>query len=121
MNPLVLLAISIGCAASAQLLIKKGVTLLGQLEFSLVNAFNVIFQVIKNLYIMSGLFLLGVSFLLWIFVISKKQLSVIYPISASLSICLVALFSLFLFKEQLSNYQIIGIGLAVSGVFLLLK
>jgi multidrug transporter EmrE-like cation transporter len=121
MNPLAILFISILAAATAQLSIKKGVSFLGPLEFSLNNLGGLIFQVLKNFYIVFGLFLLGVSFMLWIFVISKKQLNIVYPVSASFTIILVTVFSWFLFKEQLSFYHIAGIFLIILGIFLLLK
>ncbi len=115
------LGISILAAAAAQLSIKKGVLLLGQLEFSLPNLIDLIPRVLKNFYIISGLFLLGISFMLWIFIISKKQLNVVYPISSSLTIVLVAIFSWFLFQEKLFLYQILGIGLIIFGIFLIIK
>lgn len=113
------LGISILAAAAAQLLIKKGVLLLGQLEFSLPNLIDLISRVLKNFYIIFGLFLLGISFMLWIFIVSKKQLNVVYPISSSLTIILVAIFSWFFFQEKLFLYQILGIGLIIFGIFLL--
>ncbi len=113
------LAVSILFASSAQLLVKKGALLLGKLEFSLENIFGVILHILKNFYIMSGLFCLGLSFLLWIFIVSKKQLNIVYPISSSLTIVLVVIFSWFLFSENLSLWQISGILLVILGIFLL--
>lgn len=115
------LFVTILSAAAAQLSIKKGVSQLGQLTFSFGGILKLIIQLIKNFYIILGLFLLGIAFLIWIFVISKKQLNVAYPVSASLSIILVTFFSWILFREQLSPYQIGGVIFIISGIFLLLK
>ena len=115
------LAISIFATVTAQLLLKKGMLLVGKLDFSLSNLLNLIFQVFHNVYLFLGLFAFGIAFLFWLFVLSKIQLNVIYPVSTSLTLCLVTVASWFLFKEYLSFYQILGIGFIVFGVFLLLK
>ncbi len=115
------LAISIFATVTAQLLLKKGTLLLGKLEFSLPNLLNLIFQVFHNVYLFLGLFAFGIAFLFWLFVLSKIQLNVIYPISTSLTLCLVTAASWFLFKEYLSFYQVLGIGFIVFGIFILLK
>jgi len=115
------LAISVLSTVIAQLLLKKGTLLMGKLEFSLPNLLNLFVQVFHNIYLFLGLIFFGIAFLFWLFILSKIQLNVIYPVSTSLTLCLVTLASWFLFKEYLSFYQILGIGLVVLGVFLLLK
>ncbi len=121
MNIFFLLFIAIFFAASAQILVKKGASLLNINELSLPEILQVFLQIAKNIYILLGLFLIGISFLLWLFVVSKKQLNVAYPITASVSIVLVSIFSWILFKETLSLIQISGIALIILGVFLLTK
>lgn len=121
MNPFILLGIAILAAVAAQLLIKTGVPYLGELELSLPGFFRLVWGVLKNVYILLGLFLLGISFSFYLFVISKKQLNIVYPISASLSILLVTALSWFLLKEHLSPIQVVGVGAIILGVFLLVK
>jgi len=65
--------------------------------------------------------LLGVAFLLWLFVISRIKLNVAYPVVASLTIGLIALFSWLFFKEHLELIQVLGIALIIFGILLLLK
>lgn len=117
----ILLALSILTTVAAQLLFKKGILMTGKLEFSLSNLFNLIIQIFQNLYLLSGLFVFGVAFLLWLFVLSKMQLNIVYPVTVGLNLCLITIISWFLFKEYLSFYQILGIGSIMLGVFLLLK
>jgi len=117
----IFLAISILSTVVAQLLLKKGMLLMGRVEFSLPNLLNLFIQVFHNIYLFLGLIFFGVAFFFWLFILSKVQLNIVYPISTSLTLCLVTLVSWFLFKEYLSFYQILGIGLVVLGVFLLLK
>ena len=118
---ILLLAIPIFATVIAQLLLKKGMLLAGKLEFSLSNLLNLIFQVFHSVYLFLGLFFFGIAFLFWLFILSKIQLNVVYPISTSLTLCLVTVASWFLFKEYLSFYQILGIVIIIFGVFLLLR
>lgn len=120
-QPFLLLGISISLTTIAHLLLKKGITLIGKLEFSLTNFISLIFQIFQNPYLFLGLFFFGVAFFFWLFVLSKIQLNIVYPISISLNLCLITIASWFLFKEYLSFYQILGIGFIIFGIFLLLK
>jgi len=115
------LAISICITVSAQLLIKRGVLSLGDLDFSISNVFNLIPKIAQNIWLLSGLFLFAVSFFLWLFIISRLKLSIAYPISTSLSFCFIILASWFIFKEQLLPIQILGIIIIIVGIFLVAK
>ena len=116
-----ILGISILFTVGAQLFLKKGVLNLGTLDFSVNNFLNLIPRIFQNIWLMGGLFLLGISFLLWLFVISKIKLSVAYPISTSLNFILIALFSWLFLKEQLLPIQIFGIVIIIFGIFILVK
>jgi multidrug transporter EmrE-like cation transporter len=116
-----ILIISILFGVSAQLFLKRGVLNLGSLDFSLNGFLGLIHRVFQNIWLMGGLFLFGISFLLWIFVLSRFKLSVAYPISTSLSFTLIALFSWLFLREQLVPVQILGIFIIILGIFLLLK
>lgn len=115
-----LLAISILTTASAQLCLKKGILMLGELSFSPTGIFQLISRIFQNIYLFGGVVLFGFSFLLWLFVLSKIQLSIAYPIALSCEVTLAAIGSYFLFKEHLSLFQILGIIFVISGIFLLL-
>lgn len=116
-----ILIISILLGVSAQLFLKRGVLDLGSLDFSLNNFFGLISRISQNIWLIGGLFLFGISFLLWLFVLSRLKLSVAYPISTSLSFIFIALFSWLFLKEQLVPVQILGIFIILLGIFLLLK
>ena len=112
-------AVSILITVGANLFLKKGVMALGDLNFSFSGIFSAILNALQNAWILIGIFLYGVSFLLWLFIISKIQLNIAYPIVFSLQLILVAVASWFLFKEYLSLWQILGIALIMAGIFLL--
>ena len=116
-----LLGIAIITTAAAHLLLKKGMLIVGELNFSLSNLSNLFLQLFQNIYLLLGLISFGTAFFFWLFVLSKVQLSIAYPIITSLNFCLVILGSWFFFKEELSLLQIMGVGLIVFGIFLLLK
>lgn len=113
-----LLATCIFITVSANLLVKKGILILGNLELSFANFFGLIPRVLQNVWLMAGLFLSGTAFLLWLFLISKLQLNIAYPIVVSLNLCLIVITSWFLFKEYLSLFQIFGIIIVIIGVLI---
>lgn len=117
---LLLLIISIFTTVSAQLCLKRGVLNLGDLDISLSGIFSLIPRVLQNLWLIGGLFLFGISFLLWLLLLSKFQLNILYPIAVGFNFCLITLASWFLFKEYLSLIQILGIAIIILGVFLVL-
>jgi len=120
-QPFLLLGISIFLTVTAHLSLKKGMTLIRELEFSLSNLLNLIFQVFQNIYLFLGLLFFAVAFFFWLFALSKIQLNIMYPISIGLNFTLITVGSWLLFKEYLSFYQILGIGFIIFGIFLLLK
>jgi drug/metabolite transporter (DMT)-like permease len=70
-------------------------------------------------YAIIGIFLYGVSFLLYTYLISKNDLSYIIPISTALIYIGIFFASYFLFHEALTALKITGILLILGGVVLL--
>ncbi|OGZ86935.1 MAG: hypothetical protein A2581_03200 [Candidatus Staskawiczbacteria bacterium RIFOXYD1_FULL_37_110] len=120
MSPFIFLAISIISTVTGQLLLKKGVLLVGKIEFSLNGIFNLALQFFKNAYLFFGLCLFVFAFIFWVFALSKKDLGIIYPISSSLVLSLIVFGSFLFFKESISLWQISGIVFIIFGIFLLL-
>lgn len=61
------------------------------------------------------------SFLTWMFLLSKKELSLIYPLTVSIVYVAIMLSSVLLFKEQFTFYKIIGVVLIGLGILFLIK
>lgn len=114
------LVISIFTTVGAQLCLKHGVSSLGAFNLSLSGFFLLILRVFQNIWLLGGLFLFGISFLLWLVLLSKLQLNILYPVSVGSNFCLITIASWFLFKEYLSPIQILGIAVIMLGVFLVL-
>lgn len=117
----VLVIASILATVGAHLCFKQGVVVLGELNFSLAGVFHLIWQVLTNIWLLTGMILFGLSFLLWVVIISRLQLNIIYPIVIGSEVTLVAILSWFLFREYLAFWQIAGIAAIILGIFLLLK
>ena len=63
-----------------------------------------------------GIFCYGFSFLLWMFIVSKMDLTVAMPLSIALVNTLVVIGSCLFLKEKISLYQGIGIFIVIFGV-----
>jgi len=100
-------------AVAAQLLLRHGaMNLRDGLSFALV------LEPFRNSSIFAGLVLHGVSFFLYIYILSKLQLNVFYPIATGATIVMIAILSTLLLDEALTAMQMIGIVTIVVGIFL---
>lgn len=66
----------------------------------------------------SGIFLYGASFIAWLLILSKYQVSFAYPITIGLTMALTVGGAVLFLKETLSPLQILGIFLLVIAIFL---
>lgn len=69
-----------------------------------------------NFYSTAGIILYGLSFALYIYLISKYDLGYIIPLTTALVYILIFVASFIIFKEVFTFTKIIGIGLILSGV-----
>ncbi|NMM65713.1 EamA family transporter [Clostridium sp. P21] len=111
-----LILISVFLGAIGQVLVKYGAVNL-QLNFSGGYLISSILSILKNAPVMLGIIAYGVSFLLWIKVLSKVELSYAYPM-VSIGYILVMFFSYFLFKENISIIRVAGVVFIIIGVML---
>ncbi len=75
-----------------------------------------------NLYTASGIILYGLSFIFYIYLISKYDLGYIIPLLAAFIYILIFVASYFIFKESFTTTKVVGIVLIISGlIFLNLK
>lgn len=100
---------------SAGLLILKWGTKTG-LPVSYVNN-KLLFNV--NLYTVGGIILYGLSFVLYVYLISKNDLGYIIPITAAFVYILIFIGSFVIFHESFTAPKIIGIALVLSGIVVL--
>lgn len=104
--------VSVGLNASATLFIKKGAEVLNDPDILQ----NVFFKVFLNSFILTGLACYAISILLWIYALSKVDVSIAYPmISVGFIINVIAAW--YLFGEPLGVLKLIGIFFIIIGVF----
>jgi len=112
----VLLFISISFAIVAQILMKHGMIMFGAFPVSqlLAKTIPMVFQP----YVFLGILFFGVSSIFWLAVISRIDLSMAYPL-VSVAYIVVAIYSYFVFKEDVSPIRWLGIIIICLGVFLI--
>lgn len=79
-------------------------------------SFKSLMGLILNPYIFTGLLVYMGATLIWFYVLSKSELSLVYPLQ-SLCYVLAAVVGVLVFKEQMPLTRWIGIGLIVLGAF----
>lgn len=102
----------------AQLLLKAGMSNIGQFEFSLANALPISTKILLNGPIMTGIGLYGLSVVIWLLVLSRVQVSIAYPM-LSIGYIVNALAAYYLFGEPLSMMRFFGIMVIIVGVYLI--
>lgn len=110
--------VSIVLGALGQVILKSGADKIGSLSLSASSLFSDLLRIIKTPQILSGMVFFGLSSLLWIKVLTRSELSLVYPM-VSLSYILVAILSFLLFKEQFTMQKILGIAVIITGVVVL--
>ncbi len=108
----IIVAISIIFGVIGQVLFKKGMVVLGGFQISQ------IIKILFNPYIFCGFMFYGISSIMWLYVLSKFELSTVYPL-LSVGYILTAVAGYYIFSETISTYKIISIVLICSGVILM--
>lgn len=116
MTNYIILGISILLAVAGQLLMKKGMMIFGTFPAS--QLLYKIIPMFLNPYVFVGFACFGMSSVFWLVVLSRLELSLVYPM-VSVAYILVAIASWFLFKENVTLMRWLGIFVIVFGVFLI--
>jgi len=72
-----------------------------------------------NFFVVAGILLYAMSFLLYIYLISKNDLGFIIPLTTALVYVVVFIGSFFIFHETFTMIKVFSIGLIITGVILL--
>ncbi len=114
--PLILTSVSLN--AIAQLCLKKGMTVVGQFQFSAGNIVSVLPRVVFNPFIALGMLCYVLSIALWLAVLSRVEVSFAYPF-LSVGYVLVACLGYLFLGENLSFNRVLGIAIICLGLFFL--
>lgn len=109
--------ISILTTIAGQILLKKA-TASQPVSFDTSRLFSSLVALATNPYLLGWILSSGISATLWIFVLSRFELSFAFPVSTSLTYILILVLSWWLFGEQLSLIRWLGIGLMCIGIFM---
>ncbi len=110
----VILALAIVFNATANIMMKVGITQVGK-QTSLVK---LAISAATHPTIIGGVSCFVVALGLYTFVLQKIDLSIAYPIMTSAGYVIVILASVLFLKEQLQMVQILGLALMITGVWL---
>ncbi len=114
MKPILAILLSILLGSCGQLTLKYG-TMLAVAREAATGTLN---SYLVNPYMWSALFLYGISTVLWVYSLSKVELSYAYPMVA-LGYVLVCVFSVLLFKETMTGLRIAGLCVIIFGVVMI--
>ena len=114
---IILILTSVLLNASAQLLMRKGMLVNGEVS-GMGGFLSDIPQMITNIYLWAAMFCYAVSILVWMVVLSKVEVSYAYPF-LSVGYILSAIFGYLWFSEMISPIRILGIVVICVGVVLI--
>ena len=111
----VLLLVSVSLAVVGQMLMKAGKRQFGTLVVS--TLLTQIIPMFMNPYVFFGFAAFGLSSIFWLVVLSRMELSLVYPM-VSIAYIAVAFLSVIFFKESVSVVRWLGIAIICLGVIL---
>lgn len=109
---MILLSVLLNCAA--QLLMRKGMMVTGELGFG--NFIDHIVPMLTNVWLWGMVLCYALSIVLWLIVLSRVEVSFAYPF-LSVGYVVAAIAEFYLFSAPLSANRIAGIVIICIGVF----
>jgi len=116
-----LLLTSVAFNVTANILLKKGVLAAGGISGQKSHLLSEIIKVASNPLILIGLSLYGLSFLIWLRVLTFNDLSRSYPIFATIVFLMTTLGSLIFLKENISLFRIVGMIIMLAGIYIVAR
>ncbi|MBS5912932.1 hypothetical protein GNQ08_15360 [Paenibacillus macerans] len=100
---------------AAQIALKHGINLIN------LNAINLqtISKMVSSPYLWSGAFMYGISFVFYIFALSKGELGRVSPVSQALTTMGIVTVSVLVFHEPITVYKIVGVLLLIAGTIII--
>lgn len=113
-----LLVISVTLNVTANILLKKGVISFGGVSGEKAKVLLELSKAALNPMILIGLVLYGLSFMIWLRVLTFNDLSKSYPIFATCVFLLTTIGSISFLNEQITLLRIAGIAVMLVGIFI---
>lgn len=116
-----LLLTSVFFNVTANILLKKGVESIGGVSGDKAKLISDLTKAAINPFIIFGICLYGLSFLIWLRVLSFNDLSRAYPIFATIVFLLTTLGSMIFLKEHITLTRVFGIAVLIIGIFIVAR
>ncbi len=119
-NRFLLIFTPITIAAAGQLILKIGMNNIGMIDLKKTGIINYFIKILQSPVVLIGLLFYGASALLWLIVLSKEELSFVYPLVA-FSYVITVILSMFILKEAMPLLRWLGLLVICLGIFLIAK
>lgn len=118
MQTIIVILISVLLNCAAQLFIKKGMIMVGEVTGGLQGFLSLLPAMASNLFLWVSVFCYALSMVLWLVVLSRVDVSYAYPF-LSIGYILAAAVGYFVFHEAVSLTRVAGILVICIGVILI--
>lgn len=99
----------------AQLSLRKGMM---DMDINFIS-FSKIIEIASSFYVWLGFFFYGISFALYLYILTKFEVSYIYPIIMSVGFIFLLVFSALFLNETFTFNKFLGILLISAGIFVI--
>jgi len=121
MFALSLVAICVVFGAVGQILMKTGMSQIGQIgDLGKLISPSTVFSIFTNVYVIGGLLLYATASFLWLGALSNLNVSLMYPL-LSLAYVLAAILAFIFLKEDIILLRWVGIVVVVAGCFMIVR
>lgn len=114
-NSLIALIIYIISSSAGVLIIKNF------FNTSVYNDLSEFMYLLINAKLVGGVILYMIGFIAWLYVLSKMNLNIIYPVAVTLSFLTILILSVFILKEKFTVNIFIGSVLCLLGIIVILR
>lgn len=111
--------ISVVTGGFAQAMMKHGTQRVGR--FGDTPVLQYVFSLLTDPFVLLAIIAYGLGVLFYMFMLSRLDLSFLYPVMTALGLILATLVSTLIFGEQISLVRVVGIGVIILGVFVLAR
>ena len=119
---LFLITIASSIIVTGQLFLKKGLKMVNGIDISGFHDFVFsALRLLQNTFFISGVIIAAIGAFFWLIVISKLDLTTVFPLSGAIFYILLFFISWFFLGESITFWKIIGTIVILLGVFLISK
>lgn len=106
--------------AGAQLVLKKGMSQIGAIQVDISSIMYMLTKILSNIYVWLGLIFYVISFVVWLMVLSRVDVSYAYPF-LSIGYIIAAIVGYYYLGEPMTLAKISGICIICIGVYFLYR